>query len=355
MESDNESPALLSQRKVDHIQLCRDAQVEARERTTLLEEVHLHHVALPELNVADLDLAVTFLGRRLPTPLMISGMTGGAPEAEDINRALARVAQRHGLAMGLGSQRAMLRDPALLRTYAVRQEAPDIFLCGNIGVVQAAAMSAQELADLVGSIDANALCIHLNPGQEIIQDHGDRDFRGGYDALARAIEALDIPVIAKETGCGLSAQVLHALRERGVTAVDVSGAGGTTWVGVEALRGSPRRRAMGELLWDWGIPTAVSIHWASRAGLQTIASGGLRTGLDMARSLALGAHVASAALPWLRAVTQGGEAAADEVAELSLETLRAVLLLTGSPTIEALQKAPRTLGSTLERWLQPRS
>lgn len=347
----HDDPALLSERKVDHLELCRRQDVEYRSRTTLLEEVHLLHNSLPEVDADAVDLSTELCGRRLRLPLMISGMTGGAAEARAVNRTLAAVAQQRGMAFGVGSQRAMLRDRSLRDTYAVRDIAPDVFLCGNIGGTQAAALGVDGLRELVDAIGADALCVHLNPAQEMIQDHGDRDFRGVLDALAEAVDGLDVPVIAKETGCGLSPGPLSSLQAAGIGTVDVSGAGGTTWVGVEALRGTPRRRALGELLWDWGVPTAASIVWARRAGLQVIASGGLRNGLDAARAIALGASVASAALPWLRAAMDGGEETALAVADAWEDALRAVCLLTASPDLDALRRAPRVLGAELRQWM----
>ena len=233
-------------------------------------------------------------------------MTGGAAEAARINRDLALVAQEFGLAFGVGSQRAMARDPGLKATYAVREVAPDIVLLGNLGAVQAAAMSTAEVHDLVGAIDADALCIHLNPGQELIQPEGDRDFRGCLDGIRRLGEALPVPIIVKETGCGLGPQVLDLLGDLGVQWVDTSGAGGTTWIGVEARRAPAGAAALGELFWDWGVPTGASIVYARRRGFSTIGSGGLRTGLDAARALALGADLAGMALPWLRAAYEDG-------------------------------------------------
>jgi len=348
----HDDPKLLGDRKLDHIAICRDENVEARRTTSLLEEVRLIHDALPELSVDDLDLGVELAGKRLRAPLMISGMTGGVNEAGEINRALAEVAERHGLAMGLGSQRPILRDRSALASYLVRDIAPNILLCGNIGAVQAAQCSEQELHDLVGLIGADALCIHLNPAQEMIQEHGDRDFRGCLDGIGRAVATLDVPVIAKETGCGLSPRTLQRLRLVGITTVDVSGSGGTTWVGVEALRGAKARRTVGEALWDWGIPTAAAVGYAARAGMTTIASGGIRDGHDALRALALGARVASAALPFLRAVSNDGVVGADAVAQAMTETIRAGMLLTGCRTPAALTDTPRVMGPNLERWLR---
>ncbi|TVQ97054.1 MAG: type 2 isopentenyl-diphosphate Delta-isomerase [Deltaproteobacteria bacterium] len=351
MTIDHDDPALLSERKVDHLELCRRQDVEYRDRTTLLEEVQLLHDTLPEVHADRIDLGTRLCGRSLRLPFMISGMTGGAREAAAVNRTLAAVAQARGLAFGVGSQRAMLRDPGLRETYAVRDVAPDIFLCGNIGVTQAVELGVDGLGELVEAIGADALCVHLNPAQETIQDHGDRDFTGCVEAIGRAVEGLPVPVIAKETGCGMSPRPLARLAGVGVRTVDVSGAGGTTWVGVEALRGSPRRRALGELLWDWGVPTAAAVVWGRRAGMEVIASGGLRNGLDAARAIALGASVASAALPWLRAAMDGGEQAALDLADHWEDALRAVCLLTGSADLDALRRAPRILGPTLRQWV----
>lgn len=345
------APASIGQRKIDHIELCERENVEARERTTLLEQVHLLHDSLPELALDEVDIQTRVAGHVLRAPLMISGMTGGVDEAGEINRQLAGVAERFGMAFGLGSQRPMLRDPEAAASYRIREHAPTVFLCGNIGAVQAAEMSSAQLRELVEAVDANALCIHLNPGQELIQNGGDRDFRGCLAGIRRAVEALPVPVIAKETGCGMSPTTLRRLRDAGVTTVDVSGAGGTTWVGVEALRNPGLREVIGQQLWDWGVPTAAAVVFAKRAGMSTIASGGIRTGVDAARALALGASVASAALPFLRAVRAGGPDAAAAVAEEYLETLRTVMLLTGSRTLDDLRKAPRVLGPELQRWL----
>ena len=353
MQGSPDDPSTLSRRKVDHLELCRDEAVEARQRTTLLDQVHLLHDSLPELDVDAIDLSTELLGRRLAVPFMISGMTGGAAQAREVNRVLAAVANDRGMAFGVGSQRAMMRDPELAATYAVRDVAPDVLLLGNIGGVQAAESSTAQIRELVDAIEADALCVHLNPGQEIVQGrgHGDRDFRGVADAIARLVSDLGVPVVVKETGCGLGPRTLDRLSAAGARTVDVSGLGGTTWVGVETLRGEGVAQSVGDVLWDWGVPTAASVAWAAERGFDVIASGGLRTGLDAARALALGASVASAALPWLRAAMNGGRDAAEQVADTFAETLRAVMLLTGSADLAALRAAPRVIGPDLTRWI----
>ena len=342
----------ISSRKDDHIRLAAEADVEYRGKSTLLEEVELLHDSLPELAVDAVDTSLGLFGRRLAAPLLISGMTGGAERAREINRTLAAVASELGLAFGVGSQRAMMKDPSLVDTYRVRDVAPDILLFGNIGAVQAAACETDEVAELVDAIGADALCVHLNPGQELIQPEGDRDFRGCLAALGRLADELDVPVVAKETGCGLAPRTLDNIRRAGVQWVDTSGAGGTTWIGVETLRTPPQERDVGEIFWDWGIPTAASIVYARRAGLLVIGSGGLRTGLDAARAVALGATLAGMALPWLRAAHDGGEEAALEFGRRTLHAFRTAMVLTGSRNLEGLSKAPRVLGRRLTHWLE---
>ncbi len=340
----------MQQRKMEHLAICTDADVEAR-RSTLLEDVQLLHDSLPEASLEDVDLSTSVLGRRLSLPLVISGMTGGTAEAGRINRALARAAQHHGLAMGVGSQRPMLVDPSTAASYRVRHVAPDVLLFANLGAVQARDAGPAAVADLVGAIGADALSIHLNPAQELVQEEGDRDFRGCVDAIAELVGALPVPVVAKETGCGLGPRALSRLRDAGVEWVDVAGAGGTTWTGVEALRGPASQRSRGEALREWGIPTAASLLYARRAGMQAIASGGLRNGLDVARALALGAEAAALALPFLRALRSGGDRALSQEIVALGDALRSAALLTGSLTLEDLRSAPRVLGGRLRAWL----
>jgi isopentenyl-diphosphate Delta-isomerase len=341
----------IASRKQAHLDLCAHGDVESR-GTTLLEEVHLLHDALPELSAAEVDPAVELFGRRLAAPIYISGMTGGTDRAGAINRALAGAAQKAGFGFGLGSQRAMWSDPELAASYRVRDAAPDVPLLGNVGVVQARAFGVAAVAELVDAVRADALCVHLNPAQELVQDEGDRDFRGGLDTIAALVASLPVPVVVKETGCGLAPRTLARLRAAGVAWVDASGAGGTTWPGVEALRGSPRQRALGGLLREWGIPTAASVAYAHREGFSVLASGGIRSALDVVRALALGARAAGMALPFLREFERGGERAVEALCEELTEGVRALLVLAGAERPEQLASAPRALGPRLRAWLE---
>jgi dihydroorotate dehydrogenase len=221
--------------------------------------------------------------------------------------------------------------------------------------VQAREAGAQRVATLARAIGADAVCIHLNVAQELVQDDGDRDFRGLLRTLSQLVQELPVPVIVKETGCGLAPRTLARLSAAGVRWVDVAGAGGTSWTGVESLRGSARQRALGGLLREWGVPTAASIGYAERAGFGVIASGGIRDAIDVARALALGAQVAGLALPFLRAWAAGGTEGVINAAEALSEGLRAVMALTGARRVEDLRGVPRVLGPELDRWLALRS
>jgi len=349
--ADEGEPAI-ARRKADHLEVAASGRAEFA-RTTLLEHVHLAHQALPELALEEIDLSIEICGKRLAAPLVITGMTGGTAEAAQVNRDLARAAQACGVALGLGSQRAMAEHPELAASYQVRDVAPDVVLFGNVGAVQALAMGPEKVVELAREIGADAIAIHLNAGQELIQDHGDRDFRGLVDAIGKLVEFSPLPILVKETGCGLSPQAARALLGAGVQTVDVSGAGGTSWVAVEAVRAADGSdaAALGGELWDWGLPTAVSVASCVAVGLTTIASGGLRSGYDVARALALGARAGGMAAPMLRAQRSGGAEAVQAMIARVTRSIRSVCLLTGSRTPAELARAPRHLGAPLRAFL----
>jgi isopentenyl-diphosphate delta-isomerase len=346
-----DEPAI-AQRKADHLEVAASGRAEFA-RTTLLEHVHLVHQALPELALHEIDLDTELVGKPLKAPLVITGMTGGTAEAAAVNRDLARAAQAAGVAFGVGSQRAMEEHPELAASYQVRDVAPDVVLLGNIGAVQALAMGAARVVELAKRIGADAIAVHLNPGQELIQERGDRDFRGVRDGIARLVEASPLPVVVKETGCGLSIEAARSLVAAGVHTVDVAGAGGTSWVAVEAVRApeGSSSASLGTELWDWGLPTAVSVVACARAGLTVIASGGMRTGYDVARALALGARAGGMAAPMLRAQRAGGEPAVRALIEQIVTSIRSVCLLTGCSSATDLARAARHLGAPLRAFL----
>lgn len=342
----------ISQRKTDHLDLAVSGDVGFRAKQSLFGDVTFVHDALPELSWDDLDLSCHVLGKTLRAPILIAGMTGGTDRARQINTVLAGIAEERGYAFGLGSQRAMLRDPSATDTYAVRDAAPTALVLGNLGVVQAAELETARISDLVHDVGADALCVHLNPAMEVIQTEGDRDFRGCLDAIARLGRELPVPVVAKETGCGLSSQVARRLAAVGVRHVDVSGAGGTSWVGVETARAAPDRRAVGETFWDWGIPTAASVALVAGHGFRTVfATGGVSSGLDVAKAIALGAHVGGIARPVLQALEKGGrDAASAFLAQVEAE-LRTAMLLVGAKNLSDLRKAPRVIRGELADWV----
>jgi isopentenyl-diphosphate delta-isomerase len=297
------------------------------------------------------------LGKTLRAPIVIAAMTGGTEEAARVNRELSSIAEERGYGFGLGSQRAMHMRSETVPTYAVRDGAPTTLVLGNIGVVQARAMSTADVLALARGVGADALCIHLNPAMELVQPGGDRDFRGGLDTIARLVRELPFPVVVKETGCGISSHVGKRLLAAGVRHIDVSGAGGTSWVAVETKRAEAvsdaSARALGEAFWDWGIPTAASVGALAPLGFDTIiATGGVASGLDVARAIALGASAAGIARPALKALVAGGRAGATAFLRGIEDELRAVMLLTGSPNLAALRLTPRILGTELRAWLE---
>jgi isopentenyl-diphosphate Delta-isomerase len=328
-------------RKADHIRICLDENVQCQQLTTGLEHYRFRHTCLPELDWQEIDLGTTFLGKPLAAPLLISSMTGGTEEAHQINLRLAGVAQRYGLAMGVGSQRVAVENPGLMATFSVRQVAPNILLMANLGAVQLNySYGADQCRRVVDSLEADALILHLNPLQEAVQTRGDTNFKGLLGKIEGICQTLPVPVIAKEVGNGISAAMVKRLLEVGVAAVDVAGAGGTSWAKVESERATdPIQRRLGQTFADWGIPTADCILQARQAAptLPLIASGGLRNGLDAAKTLALGADLAGLAYPFLQAAHQS-EAAVAALADVLLAELTTVLFCTGQPTVKGLRQ-----------------
>jgi len=342
----------IARRKTDHLAIARSG-AGAYARTPLFEDVQLLHNALPELRWNDVQLKTRFLGKTLAAPLLITGMTGGTKEGRALNRALAAAAQELGIAFGLGSQRPMLVDAASAKTFAVRDVAPDILLLGNLGVVQLSALKTAAVEKLLQSVGADALAIHLNVGQELAQPGGDVDFRGCLATIRRVVKELPCKVVVKETGCGLSPAVARALDRAGVAAMDISGAGGTSWIAIEAQRANDTQATRGDLFREWGIPTAAALGMIAPLGLRPslIASGGIRTGLDVAKALALGADIVGLAQPVLVAASQGGQKGATAFLAGVIDGLHTACMLVGARTIAELRQRPRIVTGVLSQWL----
>ena len=258
---------MLEQRKEDHIRINLEEDVGFDRLTTGLEQYRFIHQALPELNLADIDLSTSFFGKPLRAPLLISSMTGGTERAQMINRTLAEAAQAAGIAMGLGSQRAALEDPRLAETFRVRPIAPDILLLANLGAVQLNyGYTVDDCRRAVEMVEADALILHFNALQEAVQPEGETNFAGLLGKIEAVCRELDVPVMAKEVGWGFSQEAARRLAEAGVAAIDVAGAGGTSWSQVEMYRAdTDARRQVAATFRDWGIPTAASLPWSARA------------------------------------------------------------------------------------------
>ncbi len=341
----------ISERKTQHIDIACNEDVAFKTTGTLLDGVGLVHEALPDLSLDEIDTSVRILGKTLRAPIVIAAMTGGSERSRAINLELARLAQERGFGFGLGSQRPMLQHPELLDSYWVRDVAPDVLLLGNIGVIQASKLDTRVLAKMVSDVGADALCVHMNPAMEVVQPEGDRDFRGGLETMRRLAGELGVPVVAKETGCGISYRTARLLKSAGVHAVDVSGAGGTSWVAVESKRAEGDRRSLGELFREWGIPTAASVMMTRAAGMaEVIATGGIGTGVDIARSIVIGASAGGIARVVLQALERGGPDEAGALLDRVEIELRTTMLLVGARDIDSLRRVPRMLSAELGAW-----
>ncbi len=331
-------------RKADHLRINIERDVAAKGVTSGFEGWRFEHCALPEIDLDDVDCGAVLFGRPLRAPLLVSCMTGGTEEAHAINRRLARVAQRAGIAMGVGSGRVLLEDPELLPTFDVRDAMPDVPLLANIGAVQLnRGYGVDACQRLVDMLRADALVLHLNAIQEAVQVEGDTCFSGLLEKIARLCDALTVPVVVKEVGWGLAPDVVTRLLDAGVVAVDVAGAGGTSWSEVERERlVEPRRRRVAAAFAGWGVPTAECIVRARSVAPNAviIASGGVRDGVDVAKAIALGADVAGIAGGFLRAASECEEAADDYAWEL-VSTLRIAMFAVGARTLLDLKKTPR--------------
>lgn len=314
----------IKQRKKDHLRIAMDAI--SQTGSTGFDEYRFVHNALPEIDFDEIDLGTTFLGKKVNYPFFISCMTGGVSEGKKINRNLAKAAQKYGIAMGVGSQRAAVEHPKLAELFMAREEAPDIPLIANVGLVQLNyGFKAKEFQKVIDMIDADALAIHINPIQEVIQPEGDRNFKDLLPKLQKLIPQLSKPVIAKEVGFGLSEDVIMRLYKVGVRMFDTAGWGGTSWAVVEGER-RPGWESLGQLYGEWGIPTAESIVMAQnvrkkvKEDIVVLGSGGVRNGIEIAKALALGSDLIGIAQPFAKAAIESSEAIEQLIECLALET-----------------------------------
>ena len=338
-----------SERKERHLAICVDPdrfRVETMREGAGFDRLSLAHRALPELSLDDIDSSTEFLGSRLSMPFLVSCMTGGSSGGSRVNRELAKAAAEAKVAFGLGSFRSLLRDRGRIDDFRVKDILGGLPLLANIGAVALRDAGTAPVLETARAVEADALVVHLNPGQELFQPGGDRDFRGLKDSLARLVDASDLPIIVKETGFGIAPKEVEELLASGVAWVDLAGAGGTNWAAVEAYRldEGPLREAAADFD-DWGWPTALLLasltdlgRRSGPAGMRLIASGGLRNGVEVAKAIALGAGLAAMALPLVRAVEKGGRPAATAFLERIATGLRAAMLLTGSRDLAALRR-----------------
>ena len=327
-------------RKADHIRINLEKDVSFKGISTGFERYSFEHCALPECNLEDVDTCTTLLGKRLTTPLIISSMTGGTAEARVINQRLAEAAQAAGIGMGIGSQRAAIQDPSLADTFHVRHVAPGILLLANLGAIQLNyGYGLDECRRAVEMIEADALILHINPLQEALQPEGNTRFAGLLAKIEAVCKALDVPVVAKEVGWGFSERASRQLADAGVAALDVAGAGGTSWSQVEMYRAeTERQRRVAAAFANWGIPTAKSLQQARQGApeLPIIASGGVYDGIQIAKAVALGATACGIAGPFLGAANESTDAVTELVAVI-IDQLRIAMFAAGAADVSALQ------------------
>ncbi|UCF45174.1 MAG: type 2 isopentenyl-diphosphate Delta-isomerase [Candidatus Bathyarchaeota archaeon] len=347
-------------RKADHIKICLNEKAQARKATAGFEDVQFIHRALPEIDKYKVNLSTTFFGYKFSAPLIVGAMTGGTREATRINATIAEAVEKLQLGMGVGSQRAALEDSKLEKTFAIaREKAPTAFLIANIGGVQLVhGYGLREVEKTLEMIEADAVAIHLNALQEAVQPEGQTNFKGVLAKIGEIAGELDKPVIVKETGSGIAAEDAKRLETAGVKAIDVAGTGGTSFAAVEYYRAKGQENSiqhfLGDVFWDWGIPTVASLAEITQTvQIPVIASGGVRTGKDVAKALALNASLASVSQPALQAAVKGAKDT-ENMLSLLIEELRNVMFLVGAEKVQDLAKVPVMVTGKTAEWLKTR-
>jgi isopentenyl-diphosphate delta-isomerase len=340
--ADYHTPTEMSRRKAQHLEICVDDERYAVESgRNRLGEVHLIHRSLPEVDAAAVDTSWEFLSHRVSMPLFISSMTGGSSEGYRTNKDLATIAQLLGIPVGMGSIRILFRKPEVIDDFLLKQFAPDVPVFANIGGVQLPEMDHREIFEMIRRLEVDGIAVHLNPGQELFQPGGDRDFRGIADAVARFVDGSPVPVIVKETGFGINPDEVRRLREAGAHYVDIAGSGGTNWVRVEAYRQDDTVAAAAASEFDeWGLPVALVLATLGRNVPGVLASGGMRSGMDAVRAVAMGAEGVGMALPFVRALRTAGIDGAVDFGRRVQYVMETALALAGCRTLDELRRAP---------------
>lgn len=350
-------------RKLHHLEICLKEKVQSHE-TTKIEDFHLVHRAICDLDFDEIDTSLVLWGKKLQLPLVAAAMTGGHPDVRKINENVAIAAQKYGFAMGVGSQRAALEKnmPYITESFeVVRQLAPDVLLIANLGAAQFGKKwnyREEQIEKAINLIKAQAIAIHVNPGQEVIQIEGDTYFQGFWQRLNGIAEKIKVPIILKEVGSGFSREDEQKVENSPLSGIDIGGLGGTSWIGVETLRlekeTSSLNYEMGNLFWDWGIPTAISlVETRSVTNKTLIATGGIRNGMQAAKMIALGADIAGMALPFLEAAAQGLEEL-DILVKKFQKELKITMFLTGCKNLEELRSIPVVVSGYSKDWMEQR-
>ena len=349
----------IEKRKERHLRLSLEEDVQS-DIGTGFADVRLIHRSLPEIDLEEVSTETELFGKKLQAPLIVSAITGGTSFAKEINATLAKVVEELGIGIGVGSQRIAIEDPSVEHTFSVvREKAPSALVMGNLGCPQLSlGWGIEEAQRCVEMIRADALAIHMNPLQEAVQVGGETRYRGVLEKVRGIADSIYVPVVMKETGCGISREDAMRMEDAGVQGLEVSGVGGTSWAAVEhhiaKVEGKKEQEALGESLWNWGIPTAISVvETSGSTDLKIIASGGLRTGVEMAKAIALGADSVGIARPFLEKAVEGADSLREHVQEI-LQEFRTVMFLVGARNIEELKKAPAIVMGRTGEWLSQR-
>lgn len=350
----------IEERKADHIEICLEENVQACKVTTGFEDVTLVHKALPEIERKQIDLSTTVFGYKFSAPILVGAMTGGTAKAQKINASIAEAIEALNLGMGVGSQRAAIDNPSLERSFrVVREKAPTAFILANIGGPQLVSKyGIKEAKKAVEMVKANGLAIHLNALQEAVQPEGETNYSGLLNRISEVVKTLEVPVIVKETGAGVAAEEAKMLVEAGVEGIDVAGVGGTSWAAVEYYRAKRDQdkfnKRLGQIFWDWGIPTAISLlETVQSVSIPVVASGGIRNGLDATKALVLGASLVSVAYPILKPATKDQEEV-KKVLQSLIREVRNAMFLVGADSVQKFKETPVVLTGKTAEWLRAR-